>query len=52
MTPRAMPSWKFTRCRNDLESAIVAPLPANGVSFMANLRGVNGTTGVGVYALN
>jgi len=39
---------------NDLESAIVQTLPANGASFTAIVRGVNGTTGIGVvemYAL-
>jgi hypothetical protein len=40
---------------NDLESAIVATLPANGASYTAIVRGVNGTTGVAVvevYALH
>jgi hypothetical protein len=40
---------------NDLESAIVATLPANGASYTAIVRGVNDTTGVAVvevYALN
>ena len=40
---------------NDLESAIVATLSANGASYTAIVRGVNGTTGVAVvevYALN
>jgi hypothetical protein len=40
---------------NDLESAIVATLPANGAAYTAIVRGVNGTTGVAVveiYALN
>jgi CSLREA domain-containing protein len=40
---------------NDLESAIVATLPANGASYTAIVRGVNGATGVAVvevYALN
>lgn len=40
---------------NDLESAIVATLPANGASYTAVVRGVNGTTGlavVEVYSLN
>jgi len=40
---------------NDLESAIVATLPANGASYTAIVRGVNGTTGVAlveIYALN
>jgi hypothetical protein len=40
---------------NDLESAIVATLPANGASYTAILRGVGGTTGIAVvevYALN
>jgi hypothetical protein len=40
---------------NDLESAIVATLPASGASYTAIVRGVNGTTGVAVvevYALN
>ena len=40
---------------NDLESAIVATLPANGASYTAIVRGVNGTTGVAVvevYGLN
>ena len=40
---------------NDLESAIVATLPANGASYTAILRGANNTTGVAVvevYALN
>jgi len=33
---------------NDLESAIVADLPANGSAYTAILSGVNGTTGVGL----
>jgi N-acetylneuraminic acid mutarotase len=33
---------------NDLESAIVATLPANGASYTAIVRGVNGGTGVGL----
>jgi hypothetical protein len=40
---------------NDLESAIVATLPANGASYTAILRGVNNTTGIAVvevYALD
>jgi len=40
---------------NDLESAIVATLPANGASYTAILRGVGNTTGIAVvevYALN
>jgi hypothetical protein len=40
---------------NDLESAVVETLPANGASYTAIVRGVNGTTGVAVvevYALN
>jgi hypothetical protein len=40
---------------NDLESAIVATLPANGASYTAIVRGANGGTGlavVEVYALN
>ena len=40
---------------NDLESAIVATLPANGASYTAIVRGVNGMTGVAVvevYGLN
>jgi len=40
---------------NDLESAIVATLPANGALYTAIVRGVNGTTGVAVvevFALN
>jgi CSLREA domain-containing protein len=40
---------------NDLESAIVATLPANGASYTAIVRGVNNTTGIAVvevYALN
>ena len=39
---------------NDLESAIVASLPANGASYTAIVRGVNDTTGIAVvevYAL-
>jgi CSLREA domain-containing protein len=39
---------------NDLESAIVATLPANAASYTAIVRGVNDTTGIGVvevYAL-
>ena len=39
---------------NDLESAIVANLPANGASYTAIVRGVNNTTGIAVvevYAL-
>ena len=34
--------------KNDLESAIVAKLPANGSSFTAIVRGVKGGTGIGV----
>jgi hypothetical protein len=40
---------------NDLESAIVATLPANGASYTAIVRGFNGATGIAVvevYALN
>ena len=40
---------------NDMESAIVATLPANGATYTAVVRGVNGTTGVAVvevYGLN
>jgi hypothetical protein len=40
---------------NDLESAIVALLPANNASYTAIVRGVNNTTGIAiveVYALN
>lgn len=33
---------------NDLESAIVATLPANGSGYTAILRGANNTTGIGV----
>ncbi len=33
---------------NDLESAIVATLPANGAGYTAVVRGVNNTTGIGV----
>ena len=33
---------------NDLESAIIATLPANSVSYTAILRGVNDGTGIGV----
>ena len=39
---------------NDLESALIASLPANGASYTAIVRGVNGTTGIAVvevYAL-
>ena len=40
---------------NDLESAIVATLPANNASYTAIVRGVSNTTGIAVvevYALN
>src|SRR2546421_10915046 len=40
---------------SDLESAIVATLPANGTGYTAIVRGVNGGTGIGVveaYDLN
>ena len=40
---------------NDLESAIVAILPANGASYTALVRGANNSTGIGVvevYGLN
>jgi len=40
---------------NDLESAIVATLPADGATYTAVVRGANGTTGVAlieVYGLN
>jgi plastocyanin len=33
---------------NDLESAIVRTLPANGASYTAVVRGLNDTTGIGV----
>jgi CSLREA domain-containing protein len=33
---------------NDLESAIVAILPANGAAYTAIVRGANGSTGIGV----
>jgi hypothetical protein len=40
---------------DDLESAIVRTLPANGARYTAIVRGVNNTTGIAVvevYALN
>ena len=40
---------------NDLESAVVATLPANGAAYIAIVRGVDDATGVGlieVYGLN
>lgn len=40
--------------RDELESAIVWTLPANGASYTAIVRGVGGTTGIAVvevYAL-
>ena len=40
---------------NNLESAIVRILPANGAQYTAIVRGVNNTTGIAVvevYALN
>ena len=40
---------------NDLESAIVATLPANNTGYTAIMRGANGSTGVGlveIYDLN
>jgi subtilisin family serine protease len=36
---------------NDLESAIVATLPANGASYTAIMRGVGNTTGIGVVQI-
>ncbi len=36
---------------NDLESAIVATLPANGTGYTAILRGKNNSTGVGVVEI-
>ncbi len=36
---------------NDLESAIVATLPANGAGYTAVVRGVNNTTGIGVVEM-
>jgi CSLREA domain-containing protein len=39
---------------NDLESALIAILPAGGVPYTATVRGVNGTTGVAlveIYAI-
>jgi hypothetical protein len=36
---------------NDLESAIVATLPANGAGYTAVLRGVNNGTGIGVIQI-
>jgi serine protease AprX len=36
---------------NDLESAIVATLPANGASYTAIMRGVSNTTGIGVVQI-
>ena len=36
---------------NDLESAIVATLPANGAGYTAILRGVGGSTGIGVVEM-
>jgi hypothetical protein len=41
--------------QNDLESAIVATLPANGTGYTAIVRGVGGTSGIGlveVFDLN
>ena len=40
---------------NDLESALIETLPAGGAAYTATVRGVGGTTGIGVveiYALN
>ena len=40
---------------NDLESAIVITLPANGANYTATVRGFNNATGVGlveIYGLN
>jgi hypothetical protein len=40
---------------NDLESALIETLPANGAGYTAIVRGVNGATGIAlveVYALN
>jgi hypothetical protein len=40
---------------NDLESALVATLPASGASYTAVVHGVNNATGIAVvevYALN
>jgi len=37
--------------KNDLEAAIIATLPANGKSYTAIVRGVNGTTGTGVVEI-
>ena len=36
---------------NDLESAIVATLPANGAAYTAIVRGANNTTGIGVVEM-
>jgi hypothetical protein len=36
---------------NDLESAIMATLPANGAAYTAIVRGVNNTTGIGVVQI-
>jgi hypothetical protein len=36
---------------NDLESAIIKTLPANGASYTAILKGLNGGTGVGVVEI-
>ena len=43
------------RSADEFESAIVESLPANGASYTAIVRGVNGTSGIAVvevYALN
>jgi hypothetical protein len=36
---------------NDLESAIMATLPANGAAYTAIVRGANNTTGIGVVQI-
>jgi hypothetical protein len=36
---------------NDLESAVIASLPANGASYTALIRGTNNTTGIGVVEI-
>ena len=54
--------WKLSNSRqaiagsglaptSDLESAVLATLPANGAAYTAIIRGVNNTTGIGVVEI-
>ena len=49
--PQTQPSYSGLAPAHDLESAVIATLPANGQSYTAIVRGTNNTTGIGVVEI-